>query len=326
MNNDLDTLLSRLGDPSPSTIKALIDAIEAKLDDGTYGLVALQTLLTSIQTIDLTIVGYVDEIEGLLKNATYGLAALKALIDAVEGKLDNATYGLNALKTLINAIEAKLDNATYGLSALNTDLDTLLARLTATRAGYLDNLSGGAVALASVCTQARLAELGATNIPADIDKLLSGIIQGEGTVLPSNKSLYDILWVDRYVDESGLVTWDTSEFGTSEINISQYFTTPLSGLKRRKYMVYLDLAGPVSDGAAWTTCIIKVQTQIDGLNYRTIDKATKTRAGLGASEETGVPIEIPPIALNVRIMMQFDVALQQDRTIYYHVVQEKLEY
>jgi len=53
------------------------------------------------------------------------------------------------------------------------DIDTLLARLTDARAGYLDNLSGGAVALASVCTDARLAELDAANIPSDIDTLLS---------------------------------------------------------------------------------------------------------------------------------------------------------
>jgi hypothetical protein len=160
LNNDLDTLISRLGDPSPSTVKALIDSIEAKLDNGTYGLSALQTLLTDIEGTGfiknthslVTITGYVDEVEGLLKNATYGLSALKTLIDAVEGKLDSATYGLSALKSLIDAIEAKLDNVTYGLSALNTDLDTLLGRLTATRAGYLDNLSGGAVALEATLT------------------------------------------------------------------------------------------------------------------------------------------------------------------------------
>jgi hypothetical protein len=69
--------------------------------------------------------------------------------------------------------EALLANGTYGLAALNTDLDALLARLTATRAGYLDNLSGGAVALASICTEARLAELAAANLPADVDTLLT---------------------------------------------------------------------------------------------------------------------------------------------------------
>lgn len=54
--------------------------------------------------------------------------------------------------TTILAKEATLTNATYGLSALNVDLDTLLTRLSALRAGYLDNLSSGAVALESTLT------------------------------------------------------------------------------------------------------------------------------------------------------------------------------
>jgi hypothetical protein len=48
--------------------------------------------------------------------------------------------------------EALLANGTYGLSALNTDLDTLLTRLSALRAGYLDNLSAGAAALEATLT------------------------------------------------------------------------------------------------------------------------------------------------------------------------------
>jgi hypothetical protein len=44
---------------------------------------------------------------------------------------------------------AMLKDATYGLSALETLVDDLESRLTATRAGYLDNLSAGAVALQS---------------------------------------------------------------------------------------------------------------------------------------------------------------------------------
>ena len=72
----------------------------------------------------------------------------------VEDKLDSSTYGLSALRLLlvnlgveVDAIEAKLDNATYGLNALNTDLDVLLARLTAARAGYLDNINNAELAL-----------------------------------------------------------------------------------------------------------------------------------------------------------------------------------
>ena len=108
--------------------------------------------------------------------------------------------------------EARL--AELDAANIPADIDSLLSRLTATRAGYLDNLSGGAVALeatltaikgagwsatdnlkeitadvtglngdamrgtdsaalASVCTEGRLSELDAANIPADIDTLLS---------------------------------------------------------------------------------------------------------------------------------------------------------
>jgi hypothetical protein len=66
---------------------------------------------------------------------------------------------------------------------LPADIDTLIARLTALRAGYLDNLSGGAVALASVCTDARLSELAAANLPADIDSLLARLTAGRATNL-----------------------------------------------------------------------------------------------------------------------------------------------
>jgi hypothetical protein len=57
---------------------------------------------------------------------------------------DSVRLGLTALATLTDE--------TYGLSAIETLVDDLESRLTATRAGYLDNLSAGAVALASGVT------------------------------------------------------------------------------------------------------------------------------------------------------------------------------
>lgn len=68
---------------------------------------------------------------------------------------------------------SELDAGSAGKMA--AEVDVLISRLTALRAGYLDNLSAGAVALASVCTEARLAELAAANIPADVDTLLSRV-------------------------------------------------------------------------------------------------------------------------------------------------------
>ena len=59
-----------------------------------------------------------------------------------------ATY----IDTEVQAILDIVAHATYGNAALNTDLDALLARLTAIRAGYLDNLSAGAAALEATLT------------------------------------------------------------------------------------------------------------------------------------------------------------------------------
>lgn len=74
------------------------------------------------------------------------------------------TETLVAIKQLVDDLEGRLTAARAGyldeLGAANipADVDTLLARLTALRAGYLDNLSAGAVALeANVQTHAEAA-------------------------------------------------------------------------------------------------------------------------------------------------------------------------
>jgi hypothetical protein len=90
-------------------LKALIDAIQAKLDDGTSGLAALKVLIDAVGLIVIGINSEVVAIEGKLDDGTSGLAALKALIDAVETKLDDGTSGLAALEALIDAIELKVD-------------------------------------------------------------------------------------------------------------------------------------------------------------------------------------------------------------------------
>lgn len=69
------------------------------------------------------------------------------------------------------------------LLAIDNFVDELESRLTAARAGYLDNLSAGAVALASVCTAGRLGELDAANLPADIDTLIARLTAARATNL-----------------------------------------------------------------------------------------------------------------------------------------------
>ncbi len=54
--------------------------------------------------------------------------------------------------SLLDTIRDAIQHGTYGLSAIETLVDELETRLSAARAGYLDNLSAGAVALASALT------------------------------------------------------------------------------------------------------------------------------------------------------------------------------
>lgn len=70
------------------------------------------------------------------------------------------------------------------LVVIDNFVDDLESRLSAVRAGYLDNLAAGAVAQASVCTESRLAELDAANLPADVDAILTDT----GTTIPAQIS------------------------------------------------------------------------------------------------------------------------------------------
>jgi hypothetical protein len=98
-----------------------------------------------------------------------------------DGKLDTADTVVDAIKAVTDALPDS--------GALN-DLATLASRLSAARAGYLDELGAAnipadidtllgrvtaAVALASVCTEGRMSELDAANIPANVDTLLSRV-------------------------------------------------------------------------------------------------------------------------------------------------------
>lgn len=97
-----------------------------------------------------------------LATAQTAITAIKAVTDA----LPNA----GALTSLATAA---------ALSTAQTDLTTLLARLTALRAGYLDNLSAGAVALDSTVAKAAAlstAQTDLTTIKGYLDTEIAAII------------------------------------------------------------------------------------------------------------------------------------------------------
>lgn len=117
-------------------------------------LICIQTSAQSLDTTDTA----VDGIQTDLSNATDGLGALKALLDTISGYtdlIDDATNGLAAIKSEVEGLGGVAmrgtDNAALAAS-WTAALATALANYTAVRAGYLDNLSAGAVALEATLT------------------------------------------------------------------------------------------------------------------------------------------------------------------------------
>ncbi|KPK69086.1 MAG: hypothetical protein AMJ84_10165, partial [Acidithiobacillales bacterium SM23_46] len=153
-----------------TTQKATANGItESHVFDGIPG-VHHVTIDTSVDTgdADFWAVGndyFVVLYQGTIDSETVSAAVGHFSIEnrCASGKLDTTLSRLTATRA------AYLDE--LGAANIPADVDTLVARLTADRAGYLDNLSAGAVAQASVCTEARLGELDAANIPADVDTL-----------------------------------------------------------------------------------------------------------------------------------------------------------
>lgn len=105
---------------------------------------------------------------------------------------------------------AIVNHVTYGNSAIETLVDDIESRLTAARAGYLDNLSVGAVAQASVCTESRLAELDAANLITDVANVKTdsaAILDDTGTngvvVVAASKTGYTLstAGIDAILDE-----------------------------------------------------------------------------------------------------------------------------
>jgi hypothetical protein len=141
---------ARLGTPAGASVSADIAAV--KTDTGNLVSRITSTLFSGITSLAQWL--------GLLAGKQSGNATARTEVRATgagSGTFDETTDSLEAVRDNMGTAQtgdsyAIVNNGTFGNSALNTDLDTLLARLTATRAGYLDNLSAGAVALASGVT------------------------------------------------------------------------------------------------------------------------------------------------------------------------------
>ena len=120
---------------------------------------AKDDVLTPLSVVD----GIVDDI--LVDTGTTlpaSLTSISGKVDAVDNFVDTEVAAIKDVVDDISAVigEPATTTVSQDIGVIITNVDDLEARLTATRAGYLDNLSGGAVALNStVAKESTLAAL-----------------------------------------------------------------------------------------------------------------------------------------------------------------------
>lgn len=175
----LDTQLANTHEITAARMGALTDWIDAgRLDAILDAIKAVTDNLATASQVAATVVdewetqsqadptGFhvnVKEVDGTAQTANDNGADINTLLTRIVGTLAAGTHNPQS-----GDAYAIVNNVTYGNSAIESLVDELETRLSAIRAGYLDNLSAGAVAQASVCTEGRLSELDAANLPTDI--------------------------------------------------------------------------------------------------------------------------------------------------------------
>src|SRR3990172_1988244 len=184
---DTDDLQTKIGTPTGVSVAADIADVEGKVDDLEGRLTDtragyLDNLSAGAVTLESTaqsILADTDDIQAKIGTPTGG--SFSADLADIESKVDDLEGRLTTLRA------GYLDNLSAGAVALEataqsivTATDDLEGRLTAVREAYLDNLSGGAVALQST----------ATEILADTDDLQTKL--GTPTGISFSADLADI--------------------------------------------------------------------------------------------------------------------------------------
>jgi hypothetical protein len=157
------------GTDSAATATALATH-DGKLD-------AVDTLVdTLITRLTAARAGYIDNLNGHTPQTGDNYTRLGApTAESIAADLLDINNLVDDLEGRLTAVRAGyLDQ--LGPTNVPADIDTLISRLTALRAGYLDNLSGGPVALAEACTEARLAILADWANDGRLDTLLDAAV------------------------------------------------------------------------------------------------------------------------------------------------------
>jgi predicted nucleic acid-binding Zn-ribbon protein len=142
INSSKAEIIASMPDLTP--VASAIDAVEAKLDNETYGLVAIKNAVSglSVQLSDA-----VDTITGAVGDAE---ASILAAISDVEAKLDEALPKLDAIKAVVDAIKLKTDTINWAdIAAIKDAVNDIELKLDALTAAQATSGSGSATFTAS---------------------------------------------------------------------------------------------------------------------------------------------------------------------------------
>ncbi|MGB2809119.1 MAG: hypothetical protein WBC22_15355, partial [Sedimentisphaerales bacterium] len=194
---------------------------------------------------------------------------LDLLIDAIKAVTDNLpdSGALNDLAAILTDTGTTLPTT---LAAINALVDDLESRLTAARAGYLDELTAAnipadidtllaritaAVALASVCTEARLAELDAANLPADVDAALADTNELQTDDYPTS--------IAAIKAETALIVADTNELQVDDYPTSiAAVQTAVDAVKAETALIVADTNELQTDDYPTSIAAIKAETAL----------------------------------------------------------------
>jgi len=209
----------------------------------------------------------------------------KVIVNAMRENIPGATASPEAssvqddLETEINANETKIDtviselgDGTYGLAAIETLVDELETRLTAARAGYLDNLNGHTPQTGDSYAEVTSGTYGLSVLEGLVDELESRLTAARAGYLDNlnghtpqtgdsyaevTDGTYGLAQIKAYVDEletrlTAVRAGYLDELGPT--NIPADVDTLLSRLSaaRAGYMDYLNIGGNVASSAEVT--------------------------------------------------------------------------
>jgi len=231
---NLQSLLAALGIPDTAGKPLYTCLVTDRLDNGTYGLSALQTLLVAIA-------GYIDTEVTAIKNKTDNLpsdpadqSAVEAAVTVTNGKVDNLDADLVLAKAAIDAIQTDL-----GDPSARTNLKTIVALL-----GLPDAASSSVYDL-----------LGAfTNV-----QNLKAILGGYTAAAPIKAA------IDTLVPRAAL-TGTVSISNTSETTLLEWVTATYGQTLIKSFKV--DMTSFNTNGAAASYVTLRVYEKIDASTYR----------------------------------------------------------